>query len=68
VSSGNTEFVNIGPKEIRKRRLIGVVMIAAGALSAVIFSYAGATRTWYFGLFLPIWMGTLALCQARKKT
>jgi hypothetical protein len=68
MSAGNTELVNIGPKETRKRLFIGVVMIAAGAVLAVIFSYAGVSRAWYSGLFLPFWMGTLALSQARKKT
>ena len=66
--AAKTAFVNIGPKETRKRLLIGVVMVAVGVVLAVIFSYAGVTRGWYSVLFLPFWMGTLALSQARKKT
>jgi hypothetical protein len=62
------ELVNIGPKETRKRLLMGVAMIAIGVFLAVIFSHTGASRGWYAGLFLPFWMGTLALSQARKKT
>jgi hypothetical protein len=66
--AANTEFVNIGPKETRKRLLMGVVMVTAGVVLAIIFSRASVSRGWYSGLFLPFWMGTLALCQARKKT
>jgi hypothetical protein len=66
--AGKTELVNIGPKETRKRLLLGVVMIAGGVVLAVVFSRAGVSRGWYAGLFLPFWVGTLALSQARKKT
>jgi hypothetical protein len=65
---GKTELVNIGPKETRKRRLMGVAMLAIGVVLAVIFTHAGVSRGWYSVLFLPFWMGTLALFQARKKT
>jgi hypothetical protein len=63
-----TELVNIGPKETRKRLLMGVAMIAIGVVLAVSFTHAGVSRGWYSVLFLPFWMGTLALSQARKKT
>jgi hypothetical protein len=66
--AGKTELVNIGPKETRKRLLLGIVMVAVGVVLAVVFSRAGVSRGWYAGLFLPFWMGTLALSQARKKT
>jgi hypothetical protein len=62
------ELANIGPKEVRKRLLLGVVMLAIGVVLAVIFTYAGVSRGWYAVLFLPFWMGTVAVSQARKKT
>jgi hypothetical protein len=65
---GKTELANIGPKETRKRLLMGVAMIAIGVVLAVSFTHAGVSRGWYSVLFLPFWMGTLALSQARKKT
>ena len=65
---GKPELANIGPKEIRKRLLMGVAMLAAGAVLAVVFAHAGLSRGWYAALLLPFWMGTLALSQARKKT
>ena len=63
-----TTLVNIGPKETRKRLLLGAVLVAVGVVLAVVFSHAGVSRGWYSALFLPFWTGTLAICQARKKT
>jgi len=65
---GKAKLANIGPKETRKRLLMGVAMLAMGVALAVIFTHAGVSRGWYLALFLPFWMGTLALSQARKKT
>jgi hypothetical protein len=65
---GKEELANIGPKEARKRLLMGVAMLAIGVVLAIIFTRAGVNRGWYSVLFLPFWMGTLAVSQARKKT
>ena len=65
---GKAELANIGPKEIRKRLLMGVAMLALGVVLAVVLAHAGVSRGWYAALSLPFWMGTLALSQARKKT
>jgi hypothetical protein len=62
------ELANIGPKETRKRLLMGVAMLAMGVVLAVIFTYAGVSPGWYSVLFLPFWMGTLPVSEARKKT
>ena len=62
------ELANIGRKEARKRLLMGVAMLAIGVVVAVIFTYAGVSRGWYAVLFLPFWMGTLPVSEARKKT
>jgi hypothetical protein len=62
------ELANIGPKEARKRLLMGVGVLAIGIVVAVIFTHAGVSSGWYSVLFLPFWAGTLAVSQARKKT
>ena len=68
MNAGNSERANIGPKEARKRLLMGVAMLAMGVFLAVIFTHAGVSRGWYSVLFLPFWMGTLSVFEARKKT
>jgi hypothetical protein len=65
---GKAELANIGPKEARKRVLMGVPMLAMSVVLTVIFTHAGVSRGWHSLLFLPFWMGTLAISQARKKT
>ena len=68
MNGGKAELANIGPKETRKRLLMGVAMLALGVVLAVVFTHAGVSRGWYSLLFLPFWMGSLAVSQARKKT
>ena len=65
---GKAELANIGPKETHKRMLMGVAMLAMGVALAGMFAHAGVSRGWYSVLFLPFWMGTLGISQARKKT
>ena len=65
---GKLELANIGPKQTRKRLLMGVAMLALGVVLAVVFMHADVSRGWYSVLFLPFWMGTLGISQARKKT
>jgi len=65
---GKAELANIGPKEARKRLLMGVAMLAMGVVLAVVLAHADVSRGWYAVLFLPFWMGTLPLFEARRKT
>ena len=65
---GKAELANIGPKETRKRLLMGGAMLALGFVLAVVFTHADVSRGWYAALFLPFWVGSLAVYQARKKT
>jgi hypothetical protein len=65
---GKAKLANIGPKETRKRVLMGVAMLAVGVVLTIIFTHAGVSCGWYSVLFLPFWMGTLGISQARKKT
>lgn len=63
-----TPSVNIGPREIRKRRLMGIVALGVGvglAFALVIFEAPRFARLF---IFFPIWMAGLGLFQAREKT
>lgn len=63
-----TSAINIGPREIRKRRLMGIVALTVGvgvAFSLVVF---GAPRLLRLVIFLPVWIAGLGLFQAREKT
>jgi len=68
MNGGKAELTNIGPKETRKRLFMGVAMLTLGVVLAVVFGHADVSRGWYAALFLPFWIGALALSQARKKT
>ncbi len=65
---GKAGLANIGPKEVRKRLYMGVAMLAMGVVLAAVFAHGGTSRGWYALLFLPFWMGTLPVSEARKKT
>jgi len=60
--------MNLGPKEARKRFVMGVVMFAAGLGLLVALVLAGVNPWWRTGLFLPFWMATLGFFQAKEKT
>ena len=64
----STEAINIGPRERRKRRLMGVVALTVGvglAFVLVIFQAPWWSRAI---IFFPIWMAGLGLIQSREKT
>ena len=61
-------MINIGPKEQRKRLVMGVVMLAAGFGIAIALILAGSSRWWRIVLFFPFWMGALGFTQAQKRT
>ena len=60
--------INIGPKETRKRLVMGVVMLAAGVGIAGALILGGSSRWWRVVVFLPFWMATLGFFQAKEKT
>ena len=61
-------FANIGGREIRLRRLMGVASAGAAALLGFVLVGYGAPRWWRLLIFLPLWMAGLGLLQAREKT
>jgi hypothetical protein len=63
-----TSATNIGPREVRKRRLMGIVALGAGVGLAFISVVLGTPRWARVLVFFPIWIAGLGLFQAREKT
>jgi len=60
--------MNIGPREQRKRRVLGIVALTVGVASAFVLVVYDAPRWSRLVIFFPIWMAGLGLMQAREKT
>ena len=63
-----SEAINIGPRERRKRRLLGVVALTVGVSVAFVLVIMQAPRWSRLIIFFPIWIAGLGLMQAREKT
>ena len=63
-----TRVVNLGPREIRKRRLMGIVALTVGIGVAFLLIVFEAPRLSRAVIFLPLWVAGLGLFQAREKT
>lgn len=63
-----TDAINIGPREQRKRRLMGVVALSVGVAVAFVLVVYGAPRLLRLVVFPLIWIAGLGLMQAREKT
>jgi hypothetical protein len=68
VDASTPEEANIGPRERRKRRLLGIVSLTTGVGVAFVLVVFGAPRWWRLVVFFPLWVAGLGLLQAREKT
>ena len=59
---------NIGTREQRKRRLMGIVALTVGVAAAFVLVIFGAPRSLRLVVFFPIWLAGLGLLQARERT
>lgn len=64
----STTAGNIGPREQRKRRLMGIVALTVGVGLAFLFVVTDAPRWSRLVIFFPVWLAGLGLLQAREKT
>ena len=62
------DAVNIGPREQRKRRVLGIVALTVGVSVAFLLVVTGAPRALRLVVFFPVWIAGLGLLQAREKT
>jgi hypothetical protein len=63
-----SDVINIGPRERRKRRVMGAAALAAGAGLAFALVASGAPRWTRAAVFFPVWLAALGLLQARGET
>ncbi|HWS99425.1 MAG TPA: hypothetical protein VN256_04060 [Pyrinomonadaceae bacterium] len=63
-----SEVINLGPRERRKRRLMGIVSLTVGVGLAFVLVVYGAPRLFRLVIFFPIWMAGLGLLQSRERT
>ena len=61
-------FINIGPKQRRRRLLAGAVFLAISAAVAVWMVMDGAPRLARVGLFIPLFAAGVGYFQWREKT
>ncbi|MDY0002159.1 MAG: hypothetical protein RBU30_12750 [Polyangia bacterium] len=59
---------NIGPREARKRLLLGAVFFVLALALGMVLLLSGASRLTRIFLFLPLGAGALAYYQARERT
>ncbi|HKG13830.1 MAG TPA: hypothetical protein VKB12_10840 [Pyrinomonadaceae bacterium] len=64
----SSSATNIGPGETRKRRVLGLAALAAGAVLAFGLVVVGAPWWSRAVVFFPVWLAALGLLQARERT
>jgi hypothetical protein len=64
----NARVANIGPRERRRRLILGVVTLAVGVAAVAALIIGGAGRGWIVLAVVPFWVGALGLVQARERT
>jgi hypothetical protein len=60
--------VNLGPRERRKRLVIGVVWAAVTVAVTALMFLLQAARWWRLTLFVPCWFAALGFLQAQANT
>jgi hypothetical protein len=68
MSTTKTEAINIGPREQRKRRVMGIVALTVGVSLAFLLVVLQAPRLARLVVFFPVWIAGLGLLQSREKT
>lgn len=63
-----TDEANIGPRGLRKRRVLGIVSLTVAVGVAFLLVALDAPRWSRLVVFFPLWMAGLGLLQAREKT
>lgn len=63
-----SEAFNLGAREQRKRRLLGIVSLTVAVGVAFLLVIFDAPRPARLVVFFPLWIAGLGLLQARERT
>ena len=63
-----TGIPNIGPRERRRRLVVGIAMFVIVGLVAALLVVNGAPRAWRLFVLFPAWVGSIGVFQAKEKT
>ena len=64
----NAGVANIGPRERRRRLIVGAIMLAVGVAVVAALIIGGGGRGWIVLAVVAFWIGALGLIQARERT
>jgi hypothetical protein len=67
-AASEAAVANIGAREQRKRRLLGIVALTVGVAAAFVLVIFEAPRPLRLVVFFPVWLAGLGLLQARERT
>jgi hypothetical protein len=59
---------NIGPRERRRRLMVGIAMFVIAGLVAVLLIATGTPRAGRLFVLFPAWVGSIGVFQAKEKT
>jgi hypothetical protein len=59
---------NIGPQERRRRLRFGLVACGLAVVVAVALAVTGLSPLFRLALFVPFWVGSIGVLQAKEKT
>jgi hypothetical protein len=58
----------LGPRQRRRRLVVGAVALVLAVAAGILLATTGATRAWRLVLFVPLWSAALGFFQYREKT
>jgi hypothetical protein len=63
----SSEAINIGERERRKRRVLGMVALTVGVAASFVLVASRAPRPLRLVVFFPVWIAGLGLLQSRER-
>jgi hypothetical protein len=66
--AARVKLANIGPRQLRRRLVMGIVALVLGGALAVALIWSRADPGWLLLTFVPFFLGLLGLVQAHECT